>query len=96
MRMRQTRTCTWQLTFLIPLFWGRLRPASPLSDEKQTLVYLSDEKHGFKDSNQLLKLTLGNFNVFPRAGQSAVDLANQLHIVEQGVKRVEVGEANLV
>ena len=40
--------------------------------------------------------TFGHECVFSRAGQRAIDLADQLHVVQQGVKCVEVREANHV
>lgn len=40
--------------------------------------------------------TFGDQRVLARAGQCAVDLADQLHVVEEGVEGVEVGEADHV
>lgn len=41
-------------------------------------------------------LTFGDERVPGGAGQGAVDLADQLHVVEEGVEGVEVGEAHHV
>lgn len=41
-------------------------------------------------------LTFGDERVPVGAGQGAVDLADQLHVVEEGVEGVEVGEAHHV
>ena len=43
-----------------------------------------------------LRCTFGNERVSVRAGEGAVDLADQLHVVEEGVEGVEVGEAHHV
>lgn len=40
--------------------------------------------------------TFGDQRVSVRAGHRAVNLADQLHVVEQGVEGVEVGEAHHV
>lgn len=40
--------------------------------------------------------TFSDFHISAVASQSAVDLSNQLHIVEQRVEAVEVGEADLM
>lgn len=40
--------------------------------------------------------TFGDERVSVRAGQGAVDLAHQLHVVEEGVEGIEVGEAHHV
>lgn len=40
--------------------------------------------------------TFGHKSVLSRAGQRAVDLADQLHVVQKGVEGVEVREANQV
>lgn len=43
-----------------------------------------------------LGATFGDQRVSARAGDGAVNLADQLHVVEQGVEGVEVGEAHHV
>lgn len=40
--------------------------------------------------------TFSDFHISAVASQSAVDLSNQLHVVEQRVEAVEVGEADLM
>lgn len=40
--------------------------------------------------------TFGHERVLPRAGQCAVDLAQQLHVVQEGVEGVEVRETDHV
>lgn len=40
--------------------------------------------------------TFGNFNISAVARQGAVDLSDQLHVVEQWVEAVEVWEADLM
>lgn len=41
-------------------------------------------------------LTFSDLYVFSIAGQGTVDLPNQLHVVQQGIKAIKVGEADLV
>lgn len=43
-----------------------------------------------------LRSTFGNKRVSRCADQGAVDLADQLHVVEEGVEGIEVGEAHHV
>lgn len=43
-----------------------------------------------------LRATFGDQRVSVRAGDGAVNLADQLHVVEQGVEGVEVREAHHV
>lgn len=43
-----------------------------------------------------LRATFGDQRVSVRARHRAVNLADQLHVVEQGVEGVEVGEAHHV
>lgn len=45
---------------------------------------------------QRLRATFGDQRVSVRAGHGAVNLADQLHVVEQGVEGVEVREAHHV
>lgn len=45
---------------------------------------------------QRLRATFGDQRVSVRAGHGAVNLADQLHVVEQSVEGVEVGEAHHV
>lgn len=40
--------------------------------------------------------TFGHQRVLPRAGHGAVDLSDQLHVVQKGVEGVKVGEADHV
>lgn len=40
--------------------------------------------------------TFGHERVLPRAGQCAVDLTQQLHVVQEGVEGVEVRETDHV
>lgn len=40
--------------------------------------------------------TFGDFYVSAVASQGAVDLSDQLHVVEQRVEAIEVGEADLM
>lgn len=44
----------------------------------------------------IVKGTFGDFQVSAMASQRAVDLSDQLHVVEQRVEAVEVREADLV
>ena len=43
-----------------------------------------------------LRCTFGHKCVFVSAGEGAVNLADQLHVVEEGVEGIEVGEAHHV
>lgn len=47
-------------------------------------------------ANFLKALTFGDQCVPVGAGQSAIDLTDQLHVVEEGIEGVEVGEAHHV
>lgn len=45
---------------------------------------------------ETLCCTFGDESVFARASEGAVDLADQLHVVEEGIEGIEVGEAHHV
>lgn len=50
----------------------------------------------FRRRQASLARTFGDERVSVRAGEGAVNLAHQLHVVEEGVEGVEVGEADHV
>lgn len=45
---------------------------------------------------EMLSSTFGNERVSVCAGEGAVNLTDQLHVVEEGVEGIEVGEAHQV
>lgn len=56
---------------------------------------LTQHRHT-RGSAPCLRATFGDQSVSVRAGDGAVNLADQLHVVEQGVEGVEVREAHHV
>lgn len=48
------------------------------------------------DFQEILWSTFGDQGVFVSASEGAVDLADQLHVVEESVEGIEVGEAHHV
>lgn len=47
-------------------------------------------------TSDLVSLTLSHLYVFPAASQSAVDLSNEFHVVQERIKSIKIGETNLM
>lgn len=58
--------------------------------------HISYEMHWPRRHGDEPRSTFGNQRVSVRAGEGAVNLADHLHVVEEGVEGVEVGEAHHV
>lgn len=61
-----------------------------LKHDRTAVFHIAQHIHGSFQWFQRLRCTFGNECVPVRAGEGAVNLADQLHVVEEGVEGIEV------